>query len=84
MYKGDVRVKQSELEMFLDTARELQIEGLVSEGNETKEKETVLQNVEDGNEIKSEPVLDNHDELGYPDSSYAEDGNCSVSRAEND
>jgi hypothetical protein len=35
------------------------------------------------NQIKSEPVLDNYDEFGYPDSSYVEDGNCSESKVDN-
>ena len=67
MYRGEVKIAKGELNMFLDTARELQIDGLANTETETKQKDA-----QEKESIKCEP--ENYDEYDYADTSYATEG----------
>ena len=72
LYAGEVTVAKDDLDRFLETAKELQIEGLLGKETEQKEGGGKEQNVETEKQIKSEPeILDDY----QPDySGYLEQG----------
>ena len=76
VYAGEVKVAKDELDKFLDTAKELQIEGLMSKETEKKEVGS-FQDLTGEKEIKSEPEI--VDEYNYGDACYVEEGDISVS-----
>ena len=72
LYTGEVRVVKKDLEYFLDTAKELQIEGLVNEEAGAKEDKLIQQDIEQEDQFKSEPDI--YDGFQYAGPSYSEEG----------
>merc|ERR1712241_49401 len=66
VYAGQVKVAKDELDKFLETARELSIEGLLSKETENKEEERKEENAESTKQIKSEPEILEEYQYDFP------------------